>query len=39
VINLRKGRALGTLSILTVGKGWTQDDLHAAAATMAARMH
>jgi hypothetical protein len=39
VINLRKGRALGTLSILTVGKGWTQDDLRAAAATMAARMH
>ncbi len=38
VIDLRKGRALGTLSVLTVGKGWTQDDLRAAAATMAARM-
>ncbi len=39
VIDLRKGRALGTLSVLTVGKGWTQDDIRAAAATMAARMH
>ena len=38
VIDLRKGRALGTLSVLTVGKGWTQDDIRAAAATMAARM-
>jgi hypothetical protein len=38
VINLRKGRAVGTLSVLTVGKGWTQDDVRAAAATMAARM-
>ena len=38
VIDLRKGRALGTLSVLTVGKGWTQDDIRTAAATMAARM-
>jgi hypothetical protein len=38
VINLRKGRAVGTLSVLTVGKGWTQTDVRKAAATMAARM-
>jgi hypothetical protein len=38
VIDLRKGRALGTLSVLTVGKGWTQADIRGAAATMAARM-
>jgi hypothetical protein len=38
VINLRKGRAVGSLSVLTVGKGWTQDDIRKAAATMAARM-
>jgi hypothetical protein len=38
VVNLSKGRALGTLSVLTVGTGWTQDDIRAAAATMAARM-
>lgn len=38
VIDLRKGRALGTLSVLTVGKGWTQADIRAAAAKMAARM-
>lgn len=39
VINMRKGRTVGTLSLLTIGKGWTQDDVRKAAATMAARMH
>ncbi len=38
VINVRKGRTVGTLSLLTIGKGWTQDDVRTAAATMAARM-
>ncbi len=38
VINMRKGRTVGTLSLLTIGKGWTQDDVRKAAATMAARM-
>jgi hypothetical protein len=38
VIDLRKGRAVGTLSVLTVGKGWTQAQIRAAAAEMAAHM-
>jgi hypothetical protein len=38
VIDLRKGRAVGTLSVLTFGKGWTQRQIQAAAAEMAANM-
>jgi hypothetical protein len=38
VIDLRKGRALGNLSVLSAGKGWTQADIRSAAAKMAARM-
>jgi hypothetical protein len=38
VIGLRRGRAFATLSVLTVGTGWSQSSLRSVAATMATRM-
>jgi hypothetical protein len=38
VIGLRRGRAFATLSVLTVGTGWSQSAVRSTAATIAARM-
>jgi hypothetical protein len=38
VLEIRRGRALATLSVLTAGSGWSQADLRAAAAKIASRM-
>ena len=38
IIGLRRGRTFATLSVLTLGTGWSQSALRSAAATMATRM-